>query len=122
MRTPRIAFAACSVGALAAVAALAALPATAAVGTDTSALRAEVTLAGVRSHQAALQAIADANGGTRASGTPGYDASVDYVAQKLEQAGYTVQRQDFDYECFVIDSAPVVDPTSPDLDPDEPVT
>ena len=122
MRTPRIAFAAGSVGALAAVAALAALPATAAVGTDTSALRAEVTLAGVRSHQAALQAIADANGGTRASGTPGYDASVDYVAQKLEQAGYTVQRQDFDYEFFVIDSAPVVDPTSPDLDPYEPVT
>ena len=30
-----------------------------------------VTLAGVREHQAALQAIADANGGTRAAGTPG---------------------------------------------------
>ena len=29
---------------------------------------------------AAFQAIADANGGTRAAGTPGYDASVDYVA------------------------------------------
>jgi len=35
-----------------------------------------VTLEGVRAHQAALQAIADANGGTRAAGTAGYDASV----------------------------------------------
>ena len=29
-----------------------------------------VTLEGARAHQAALQAIADANGGTRATGTP----------------------------------------------------
>ena len=43
-----------------------------------------VTLDGVRAHQAALQAIADANGGTRAAGTPGYDASVDYVVEALE--------------------------------------
>ena len=34
-----------------------------------------VTLEGVRAHQAALQAIADANNGIRTSGTPGYDAS-----------------------------------------------
>jgi hypothetical protein len=34
-----------------------------------------VTLAGVRSHQAALQAIADANNGTRVSGSPGFDQS-----------------------------------------------
>src|SRR5688572_3899350 len=38
-----------------------------------------VTLEGVREHQAAFQAIADANGGTRADQTPGYAASVDYV-------------------------------------------
>ena len=38
-----------------------------------------VTLDGVREHQAAFQAIADANNGIRTSGTPGYDASVDYV-------------------------------------------
>jgi hypothetical protein len=35
-----------------------------------------VTVDGVRQHQAALQAIADANGGTRISGFPGYDGSV----------------------------------------------
>jgi hypothetical protein len=49
-----------------------------------------VTLNGVRAHQAAFQAIADANGGTRAAGTPGYEASVDYVAETLEAAGYDV--------------------------------
>jgi len=49
-----------------------------------------VTLEGVRQHQAALQEIADANGGTRVSATPGYDRSVDYVAGKLRDAGYVV--------------------------------
>jgi hypothetical protein len=56
-----------------------------------------VTLEGVREHQAALQAIADANGGTRAAATPGYDASVDYVAETLEAAGWTVEFHQFDF-------------------------
>ena len=112
MRTPRTVLAA---SAIAAIAAAAAIPATAAAGTDTSALRAAVTLDGVRAHQAALQAIADTNGGTRASGTPGYDASVKYVEDHLIAAGYIVQRQNFDYEFFVVDAPPVIDPTSPDL-------
>jgi len=47
-----------------------------------------VTLDGARRHQAALQGIADANGGTRVSGTSGYDQSADYVAGLLEEAGY----------------------------------
>ena len=54
-----------------------------------------VTLEGVREHQAAFQAIADANDdpfypGTRAAGTEGYANSVEYVAGLLRQAGYTV--------------------------------
>ena len=54
-----------------------------------------MTLDGVREHQAAFQAIADANDdpfypGTRAAGTEGYANSVDYVAGLLRQAGYTV--------------------------------
>jgi Zn-dependent M28 family amino/carboxypeptidase len=61
---------------------------------DSAALRAAVTLDNVRAHQFALQAIADANGGTRAVGTPGFDASVRYVAGQLVDAGYAV-RQDF---------------------------
>ena len=56
-----------------------------------------VTLDGVRAHQAAFQAIADANGGTRASGTPGYDASVAYVADTLTAAGYDVELNGFPF-------------------------
>lgn len=56
-----------------------------------------VTLEGVREHQAAFQAIADAHGGTRASGTPGYDASVDYVVQRMTAAGYNVSTHSFPF-------------------------
>jgi Zn-dependent M28 family amino/carboxypeptidase len=56
-----------------------------------------VTLAGVREHQAAFQAIADANGGTRADQTPGYEASVDYVEQTMLAAGWEVERVPFEY-------------------------
>ncbi len=56
-----------------------------------------VTLEGVRAHQAALQAIADANGGNRAAGTSGYDASVDYVIDTLEDAGWAVSTHEFDF-------------------------
>jgi Zn-dependent M28 family amino/carboxypeptidase len=56
----------------------------------------------VRAHQAALQAIADANGGNRFSGRPGYDASVAYVVDKLEAAGYDVTVQPFNYLAFEV--------------------
>ncbi|MET0608638.1 MAG: M20/M25/M40 family metallo-hydrolase [Gaiellaceae bacterium] len=56
-----------------------------------------VTLEGVRAHQAAFQAIADANGGTRAAGTDGYDASVDYVVDTLEAAGWSVDLNFFNF-------------------------
>jgi len=42
-------------------------------------------------HLRALQDIATANGGNRAAGTPGYDRSADYVAEKLRAAGYVVR-------------------------------
>jgi Zn-dependent M28 family amino/carboxypeptidase len=56
-----------------------------------------VTVDGVRAHQAAFQAAADANGGTRAAGTPGYDASVAYIVGALEAAGYDVVLDAFDF-------------------------
>ena len=56
-----------------------------------------ITLEGVREHQAALQSIADANGGNRAAGTPGYDASVAYVVDKMETAGYDVTLDEFPF-------------------------
>jgi Peptidase family M28 len=52
-----------------------------------------ITQAGLRTHLAALQRIADANGGERAAGTPGYDASVAYVEEQLRKAGWRVQTQ-----------------------------
>jgi Zn-dependent M28 family amino/carboxypeptidase len=76
-----------------------------AVGPDTTALRNAVTVAGVMEHEQALQAIANANGGTRASGTPGYAASVDYVADLLTEAGYEVTIQNFTYDQFILNSS-----------------
>jgi hypothetical protein len=62
-----------------------------------------VTLEGVREHQAAFQAIADANDdpfypGTRAAGTEGYAESVEYVAGLLEDAGYEVTLDPVEFE------------------------
>ena len=67
---------------------------------ETRAIRKAVTLAGVREHQQAFQDIADDNDDIRASGTPGYDASVDYVEERLQAAGYTVTRQPFQFPFY----------------------
>jgi Zn-dependent M28 family amino/carboxypeptidase len=63
-------------------------------------LREAVTVGGVRAHQQALQNIATMNGGTRASGTPGYAASVNYVVDRLERAGYDPTIQEFNFKSF----------------------
>jgi Zn-dependent M28 family amino/carboxypeptidase len=56
----------------------------------------KVTADGMYTHLRKLQDIADANDGTRADGTPGYDASVDYVAQALRDKGFDVQTPEFE--------------------------
>ena len=56
-----------------------------------------VRVDGVLEHEQALQAIADANDGTRAAGTTGYTASVDYVVETLEAAGWNVELDEFDF-------------------------
>jgi hypothetical protein len=63
-----------------------------------------VTLEGVREHQAALQAIADANGGTRAAGTQGYTDSVNYVKTTMEAAGWTVTLNEFPFTRVLVTS------------------
>src|SRR5687767_11989899 len=68
--------------------------------TNSSALRDAVTVSAIRAHQQRLQEIANANGGTRASGSPGYDASARYVEQKLRDAGYQVVIQSFQFPLF----------------------
>jgi Zn-dependent M28 family amino/carboxypeptidase len=98
--------------------ALIALTATSAYGavpTDTSELREAVTADAIMDHLSNLQDIADANGDTRASGTAGYDLSVDYIQELLMAAGYEVTRQDFLFNSFRELSDPIFDVTSPDL-------
>ena len=60
-----------------------------------------VTVKGVHQHLIAFQAIADGNEGNRAAGTPGYEASVEYVKDTLEEAGYDVELQPFTIEFFL---------------------
>jgi Zn-dependent M28 family amino/carboxypeptidase len=74
--------------------------ATAAVPTDSSALRNAVGFKGIMKHESEFQNIADANDGTRAASTPGYDASVKYVADKLRGAGLAVTEQSFEFPYF----------------------
>jgi Zn-dependent M28 family amino/carboxypeptidase len=56
----------------------------------------KVTAEGMLTHLRALQNIANANGGNRADGTPGFNASVDYVAKALRDKGFDVQTPQFD--------------------------
>ncbi|MFC5141338.1 M28 family peptidase [Actinomycetospora rhizophila] len=60
----------------------------------------QVTGDGAYARLEELQRIADANGGNRASGQPGYDASVEYVAGQLRAAGYTVETPSFPFDTF----------------------
>ena len=69
-----------------------------------------VRLDGVRAHQAALQAIADANGDNRAAGLPGYTASVDYVVNTLQAAGWNVTLDEFP---FTFIAAPTLQQLTP---------
>ncbi len=52
-----------------------------------------ITEAELGEHLSALQEIANRSDGTRAAGTPGDRASVDYVAKRLREAGWTVRLQ-----------------------------
>ena len=96
--------------AAACVAALAVAPAAAAKGKDhgSDKLRRGVTLAGLLEHERNFQSIATMNGGTRTTGTAGYDASVDYVEWRLERAGYNVRREPFNYPTWAENSPPTL--------------
>jgi Zn-dependent M28 family amino/carboxypeptidase len=60
-------------------------------------LRKEVSVSKITDHLEAFQEIADENDGTRASGTPGYEASGRYVEKRLKKAGYQTERQYFPF-------------------------
>ena len=92
-------------------------PAHAATQTDTSALRGAVSASGINQHQAALEAIANANifNGvpTRATGTDGHWASVDYVEDVMTEAGWTVTKQPFTADIFYEEGPAAFERTGP---------
>ncbi|MFD5268736.1 M28 family metallopeptidase [Streptomyces sp. NPDC058335] len=55
----------------------------------------DIAVAKVMRHLDALQKISGANNGNRAHGATGYQASVDYVREKLDAAGFTTALQEF---------------------------
>lgn len=63
-------------------------------------LREAVTVEGIMGHARSFARIAEENGGNRAAGSPGYDASAQYVADTLRAAGYEVAVQPFEFPYF----------------------
>ncbi|TLW93526.1 M28 family peptidase [Saccharomonospora piscinae] len=57
----------------------------------------QVNLGKMNRHLVALQRIAHMHDGNRAASTEGYDASAEYIAEKLERAGFDVTRQEFPF-------------------------
>src|SRR4051812_14741442 len=77
-----------------------AAPAAAVDKVNSKKIRDAVTVGGILSHERVLQRIANQNGGTRASGTPGFAASAAYVKSTLAAAGYRVSEQPFTFPLF----------------------
>ncbi|HET6687585.1 MAG TPA: hypothetical protein VFH02_13820, partial [Jiangellaceae bacterium] len=98
VRSLRRSVAAVAAGALAGTVLLA-LPADAAPPSDEqlAEFTKGVKLKNLLKHLEHLQQASDRNGGNRASGLPGYDASVDYVVEKLTEVGYMPVVQEFDF-------------------------
>lgn len=59
-------------------------------------LASKVTADGMFAHLRALQDIATSHNGTRPDATPGFEASVDYVAKMLRDKGFDVQTPQFE--------------------------
>lgn len=65
-----------------------------------SELRGRLSVDAMVDHLAKLQDIANVHDGNRAVGTPGYDASVDYVVEVLRGSGFDVQTPEFQVRYF----------------------
>jgi len=100
--------------ALAVLACVAIAPAATTAASDPAAqMRKLITVKGMMKHEQALQQIADQNGGIRTAGTPGFDASVDYIVKKLKGAGYKPVVQPFDFAFFSENSPATFARTAP---------
>jgi Zn-dependent M28 family amino/carboxypeptidase len=80
---------------------------------NTEKLREGVTVDGILEHERALQRIAIAHDNTRAATTPGYDASVDYVVNRLRNAGYSVSLDEFDFPEWTLNGPSTLAEVSP---------
>ncbi len=65
---------------------------------DAAQLVERITSSQLASHLAALQAMADAHGGDRATGSAGFEAASAYVVGVLEAVGYRVDRRVFEMD------------------------
>ena len=81
---------------------------------NTKQLRKGVTVAGIMEHERAFSDIAAANDNTRAATTAGYDASVAYVKQRLEAAGYAVTLEPFEFADWTQNGPSTFERVSPD--------
>ena len=72
-----------------------------------------VTVDGAAVHLEALQQIADAHNGNRASGTSGYDASAEYAVGVLTASGYNVSVQPFQFQTFLTLQPTLLERVSP---------
>ncbi|GAA1313711.1 aminopeptidase [Planotetraspora silvatica] len=81
---------------------------------DPALLARSISAPGVKQHLQKLQAIANANNGTRAAGTPGFAASRDYVAGQLKKAGYKVTVQPFEFPFYEEHSTATLQQIAPD--------
>jgi Zn-dependent M28 family amino/carboxypeptidase len=57
----------------------------------------KVSVPAINRHLIALQRFADRNDRNRAAGSAGHEQSAEYIATKLEAAGYAVERQEFTF-------------------------
>ena len=76
-------------------------------------LRRAVTTEGVFDHLEAFDRFGRNNGDTRASGTPGYNRSLQYVRNRLNNAGYQTSVQEFDFTTFESLSDPELEQVTP---------
>ncbi|UJB45461.1 M28 family metallopeptidase [Streptomyces sp. A1-5] len=95
IRSSRIRRAALAAGTCTAVAALLGTAAVAQATSPRVQAAPDIPVAGIKAHLDQLQSIADANGGNRAHGQAGYQASIDYIKGKLDAAGFTTTVQEF---------------------------
>ncbi|AKN18331.1 M28 family metallopeptidase [Mycobacterium haemophilum] len=70
-------------------------------------LRNRVSADAMMAHLSKFQDIANANNGTRAVATPGYEASVDYVVNALRHSGFNVETPEFSARVFHADTGSV---------------